>query len=100
MSRTLVTAREANQSFSALLGKVISGETVIITKHGEPVATLAPYQPEAASAARAAAWDRLLARLEKGVTIGISDGEARAWVWDRNSLYDDEDGNPRGMPRP
>jgi prevent-host-death family protein len=56
-------ARDANQNFSEMLGKVIDGETVIITKHGEPVATLAPYCPEAASPERKAAWDRVIARL-------------------------------------
>lgn len=37
-----ISAREANQKFSALLKRVQAGETVVITKRGEPVATLAP----------------------------------------------------------
>lgn len=37
-----VTAREANQSFSKLLAQVEAGETVVVTKHGKPVAELRP----------------------------------------------------------
>jgi antitoxin (DNA-binding transcriptional repressor) of toxin-antitoxin stability system len=59
-----------------------------ITKRGKPVATLAPYRPEAASPERKAAWDRLLASLECGITIGISDAEARAWKFNRDELYE------------
>ena len=39
-----VTAREANQQFSALLALASRGEEIVITRHGEPVATLAPYR--------------------------------------------------------
>ena len=37
-----VTAREANQNFSKLLADVEGGETVVITKHGRPVAEFRP----------------------------------------------------------
>ena len=39
-----VTAREANQQFSSLLARASGGEEIVITRHGEPVATLAPYR--------------------------------------------------------
>jgi prevent-host-death family protein len=41
-----VTAREANQSFSRILKEAENGETVVITRRGQPVATLAPYRAE------------------------------------------------------
>ena len=47
-----VNATDANQRFAEILGKAVAGETVIITKHGEPVAQLTPYRPEAASPER------------------------------------------------
>ena len=47
-----ISARNANQHFAEVLGKVAAGETVIITRRGKPVATLAPYRSEAASLAR------------------------------------------------
>lgn len=37
-----VTAREANQNFSRLLGAAEAGETVVITKNGKTVAELRP----------------------------------------------------------
>jgi prevent-host-death family protein len=37
-----VTAREANQNFSKVLADVERGETVVLTKHGKPVAELRP----------------------------------------------------------
>jgi prevent-host-death family protein len=51
-----VTAAEANRQFSKLLREVRAGETVLVTWHGEPVATIAPAN--ATSAARAKAKRR------------------------------------------
>ena len=42
-----VTAREANQSFSRILKAAESGESVVITRRGEPVAIIAPYRRSA-----------------------------------------------------
>ncbi|MGH6912754.1 MAG: type II toxin-antitoxin system Phd/YefM family antitoxin, partial [Geminicoccales bacterium] len=39
-----VSAREANQQFSRLLGEVAAGEEVVITHRGKPVATILPYR--------------------------------------------------------
>jgi prevent-host-death family protein len=83
-----VNATDANQRFAELLGKAVAGETVIITKRGEPVAQLTPYRPEAAAPERKAAWDRLIASLERGVTIGISEPDARAWRFDRDEAHE------------
>ena len=83
-----VNAREANQHFAEMLGKAVAGETVIITKRGEPVAQLTRYRPKSATPERQAAWDRLIASLERGVTIGISAEEAGAWKFNRDELYE------------
>jgi len=92
---SIISARDANQRFADILGKAAAGETITITKRGKPVATLAPYCPEtAASPERQAAWDRLIARLEKGVPA-----PSGGWVWNRDELYDNEEGNPRGTPK-
>ena len=91
---THISARDANQHFAEMLGKAEAGETIIITKRGKPVATLAPYRPEAASPERKAAWDRLLTRLEKGIPTPPG-----GWAWNRDELYDNEEGNPRGTPK-
>ena len=83
----MVSAKDANQRFAEMLGKAEAGETVTITKRGRPVATLAPYR-EAISPERKAAWDRLLATLERGLPLGIEDADARAWKFARDELYE------------
>jgi prevent-host-death family protein len=91
-----VNATDANQRFAELLGKAAAGETVIITKRGQPVAQLMPYRPEAASPERKAAWDDLLAMLKRGLRSGLSDAEFRAWKWNREELYEDRSSGHRG----
>jgi prevent-host-death family protein len=75
-----VSAREANQHFSETLDRAVSGEAVVITRRGKPVAQLMPYNPATVSADRHVAWDRLIAHLEIGVRLG---GE----VSGRDDLY-------------
>jgi len=44
---TTVGAYEAKTKLSQLLKKVARGERIVITKHGAPVAVLAPVGPQA-----------------------------------------------------
>jgi prevent-host-death family protein len=76
----LVSASEANRSFSALLRQVAEGQSFTVQSHGRPVATLAPVQtarPSLSSARQA-----LLARL----AAQPASGEPRTWR--REELYD------------
>ena len=76
----LVSASEANRSFSALLRQVAEGQSFTVQSHGRPVATLAPVQtarPSLVSARQA-----LLARL----AAQPASGEPRTWR--REELYD------------
>ena len=77
----VVSAREANQRFSELLGRAADGETVVITRRGKPVAQLAPYAAAAWDEDRLRAWDRLIEELERGFPLG---GQR----FERDSLYD------------
>ena len=77
----MVSAADANRQFSEILGQATSGHTVIITKRGQPVAQLVPYDQAAAKAGGGAAWSRLLRTLEDGVDLG---GER----FDRDALHD------------
>jgi prevent-host-death family protein len=43
---TTVGSYEAKTHLPALLERVARGETIIITKHGRPIAQLVPVQPE------------------------------------------------------
>ena len=64
-----VTAREANQRFSEVLSAVETGEQVVITKRGRPVALMSPYPAEALAAERQAAIDRMIAAMNEPVTL-------------------------------
>ena len=77
----MVSAREANQQFSRLLCEVAAGEEVVITRRGEPVATLVPYRGPALTPEREAARAKLMARLRKGAHLG-------GLRIDRDELYD------------
>jgi len=79
----IVSAREANQHFSEILGRATEGEAVIITRRGEPVAKLVRYVPDEVAIGNQSAWVRLTERLESGLSLG---GES----FDRDALYDRE----------
>jgi prevent-host-death family protein len=76
----VVSASEANRSFSSLLRQVARGQRFTVLSHGRPVATIAPA--ESASGSRAALRRALLARLAQQPATG----EPRSWT--RDELYD------------
>ncbi|WP_301256177.1 type II toxin-antitoxin system Phd/YefM family antitoxin [Eleftheria terrae] len=57
MDSSTVGAFEAKTHLSALLERVEQGEEIVITRHGRPIARLAPLSPASRSA------DELLARV-------------------------------------
>jgi len=63
-----VTARNANQHFAQVLSSVESGEQVVITKHGRPVAVMSPY-PGESIVDRKAAVARLIAMMNEPVEL-------------------------------
>ena len=65
-----VSARDANQTFSRLLKEVERGESVVITKHGEPIAMLSAYRPAQPSAEREAAIEHIVRLMRKGLPLG------------------------------
>lgn len=65
-----VTAGEANQGFSDLLSQVEGGEEVVITRHGKPVAVMAPYRTPAMTPGRIASIKHAIALMEKGLPWG------------------------------
>ena len=64
-----VTAREANQSFSRVLRDAESGDTVVITRRGKPVAVIGPYTPDR-SREREQAIEHAVALMRQGLPIG------------------------------
>lgn len=77
-----VSAAEANRHFSKILREVRAGETVVVTSHGEPVATIAPAHRDTVE--REAAKQRLLERLRSQPTLNIP------ITWTRDDIYDDD----------
>ena len=76
-----VSAAMANRQFSEFLGEAARGETIIITRRGEPVAQLSPIIATAEQKARGEALERLIATMREGFP---STDEP----FDRDSLYD------------
>src|SRR3990172_7037932 len=63
-----VVAFQAKTQFSQLLDRVEKGEAVTITRHGRPVAVLAPVAP-ARPAKTGEEWPAEVKRLRKGIKI-------------------------------
>jgi prevent-host-death family protein len=64
-----VDACEAKTHFSALLERVVQGEEIVISRHGRPVARLAPAVGDIDAARIDGAIDTL-ERLRQGTTLG------------------------------
>jgi prevent-host-death family protein len=65
-----VSAREANQQFARILGEAASGEEIVITRRGQPVAVLSPYRAPAMTPEREAAIEQLLEMMRRGIVRG------------------------------
>jgi len=74
----VVSASEANRTFSALLRQVAQGQSFTVHSHGRPVAQLTPVSQGPNTAARRALLARLAAQ--------PASGDAR--TWQRDELYD------------
>jgi prevent-host-death family protein len=70
-----VGAFEAKNKLSALLDRVERGEEIVITRHGKPIARLAPCAPAVDRRAAEAALSRIRARA-RALGMGSFDWEA------------------------
>ncbi len=77
----VISAADANRSFSKVLPDVRDGVSYIVTSHGRPVARIAPVQSEQGKVGDSPAWGKLLRRLKKQPAINIG-------RWKRDELYD------------
>ena len=61
----------ANQGYSKLIKEVESGESLLITRRGRPIAELMPhFADKMANPEWASAYRRMMARLEESVELG------------------------------
>jgi prevent-host-death family protein len=79
-----VSAREANQAFSRILGEAEGGEEIVITRRGRPVAVLRPWR-QPVTPERQAAIERAIALMRRGVPLG-----AGPRPFNREEFYDEE----------
>jgi prevent-host-death family protein len=75
MAETLVSAAEANRTFSRLLEGVRQGDSFIVTRHGKPVAKIGPVHVSSReeSSGRKALLDHL--RNQRAMDVGRSTRE-------------------------
>ncbi len=63
--------REVNQHLSHYIEMAEKGEEIIVTRRGEPIVRLSPIeQKKQLNEEQQAAWQRTLARMEKGFNLG------------------------------
>jgi prevent-host-death family protein len=79
----IVSAADANRSFSSLLRGVQQGHTYVVTNHGKPVARIVPVTEDEEEAIRERARAAHLERLRSQPAIDIG-------PWTRDELYEDE----------
>jgi prevent-host-death family protein len=82
----IVTASEANRSFSKLLGEVERGREVTVTNHGRVVARILPPTDEEKAkeeARRDRAWRNLMDHLDRQPAMNTG-------PWSREEAYDDD----------
>ncbi|MBF0610461.1 MAG: type II toxin-antitoxin system prevent-host-death family antitoxin [Magnetococcales bacterium] len=66
-----ISLRDANQHLARYIKRVESGEEIIITRRGQPVARLTPLPRERVlTDEQQAARERTLARMQKGFALG------------------------------
>ncbi len=67
----IVSLMTVSQEFSKLIREVERGEELVITRRGVPIARLLPHQGDrTVDPAWTAAYQRMMARLEKGASLG------------------------------
>ncbi len=94
----MITAREANQNFSRILAEVAAGKSFVITRHGVPVARLAP-EPTAdgkrrLTPAQEKAWEETLALIARLKPEPLPDDLPPGWPRSRDDLYAERLGLP------
>jgi prevent-host-death family protein len=65
-----VSAREANQQFARILGEAASGEEIVITRRGKPIAVLAPYRQAPLTPEQEEAIEELVEMMKRGLVKG------------------------------
>jgi prevent-host-death family protein len=74
-----VTAAEAKAMLSALLDRAAAGQETVITRHGKPVARVAPLAPEQLPPRKPGRWKGLIEIDDALLMAPMSEEELRGW---------------------
>jgi prevent-host-death family protein len=83
-----IGAFEAKNTLGSLLDRVESGEEIVITRHGRPVARLVPNADQAVGGEVQAAFDRLRERARR---LARENPEEKTFNWEEVKKLRDED---------
>lgn len=93
-----VTVSEARATLPELLGRVLAGEEITLTRHGRPVAVL--VRPDVLRARRAGALvstaETVRELLEQGRTSPLTDGTGLDAGWAESLIAEVQSGRSRG----
>jgi prevent-host-death family protein len=81
-----MTVREANQNFSQVIAAAESGETIIITKNGTPVAKITPQSTDRTSDPE---WRSAFAALKKSLRSKRATGYRVGTITEDDKYGDD-----------
>ena len=81
-----IAIHEAKARLSALINAALSGEQVILTKHGRPVAEIRPFPVTKSPAEKLSAIKRIVARARTKRLGGVSAAEADKFLYDDTGL--------------
>lgn len=81
-----IAIHEAKAKLSALINAALSGEQVVLTKHGRPVAEIRPLAATRSPAEKLSAIQRIVARARTKRLSGVSAAEADKFLYDDTGL--------------
>lgn len=81
-----IAIHEAKAKLSALINAALSGEQIVLTKHGRPVAEIRPLAATEKPAEKPSAIQRTVARARTKRLSGVSAAEADNFLYDDTGL--------------
>ena len=81
-----IAIHEAKAKLSALINAALSGEQVVLTKHGRPVAEIKPLTNTKKPAEKLSAMNKILIEARSERLSGVSAAEADNFLYDDTGL--------------
>lgn len=81
-----IAINEAKAKLSALINAALSGEQVVLTKHGRPVAEIRPLAATKKPAEKLSAIQKIVGRARTKRLSGVSAAEADNFLYDDTGL--------------